>query len=76
MIELREYQQEEYEQDMRTLLDEKGLSGAIKVYTNKIDEEVADAGYVLNRTVQEYLCDILFLAREVERRTDGQTRSN
>ena len=71
MVELKEYSQEEYEKDMKTLLDEKGLSGSIKIYTDKINEEVADTCYVTRRTVQEYLCDILFLAREVERRTDG-----
>lgn len=70
MVELREYPQEEYEQDMKTLLAEKGLSGAVKIYADKINEEVADAGYVLHRTVQEYLYDIIFLAQEEERRSD------
>ena len=71
MVELREYPQEEYERDMKALLTEKGLSGAMKVYTDKINEEVADTCYVTHRTVQEYLCDILFLAQEAERRSGG-----
>lgn len=71
MVELKEYPQEEYEAEMRTLFAEKGLSGAIKVYIDKINEEIANTCYVTHRTVQEYLCDILFLAQEAERRTDG-----
>ena len=71
MVELREYPQEKYEQDMRVLLAEKGLYGAMKVYTDKINEAVTGTSYVTLRTVQEYLCDILFLAKEAERRTDG-----
>lgn len=70
MIELKEYPQEEYEQDMKTLLTENGLYGAVKIYANKINEEVADSGYITHRAVQEYLCDILFLVQEAERRTD------
>lgn len=73
MAELREYPQEEYEADMKTLLAEKGLSGAVKICTDKINEEVAGTSYVTHRTVQEYLCDILFLAQEAERITDGKT---
>lgn len=73
MSELREYPREEYEADMRKLLTEKGLSGAVKIYLDKIDEEVSDTGYVTHRTVQEFLCDILFLAQEAERRTDDKT---
>lgn len=73
MSELREYPQEEYEADMRKLLAEKGLSGAVKVYLDKIDEEVSDTGYVTHTTVQEFLYDILFLAQEAERRTDDKT---
>lgn len=71
MVELKEYPQEEYEAEMRTLLAEKGLFSAIKVYTDKINEAVTGTSYVTLRTVQEYLCDILFLAQEAERRTDG-----
>lgn len=70
MDELREYPQEEYEQDMKTLLTGKSLSGAVKIYLDKINKEVEGMGYVAHRTVQEYLCDILFLAQEAERRTD------
>lgn len=68
MGELKEYLQEEYEAEMRTLLTEKGLFGAIKVYTDKINEGVTGTSYVEYRRVQEYLCDILFLAQEAEKR--------
>lgn len=67
MLELREYSQEDYKHDMQALFAEKGLFGAIKVYADKINEEVAGTSYsLLCMTVQEYLCDILFLAQEAE----------
>ena len=72
MGELKEYPQEDYERDMRKLLAEKGLSGAIKIYLDKINEGVTGTSYVEYGRVQEYLCDILFLAQEAERSTDGR----
>ena len=63
MFDLKEYTIGEYKADMQKLLSEKGLRDAVKVYIDKIDEEVeiSGVGYVMHRTVQEYLCDILYL---------------
>lgn len=54
---------EEYESDMMKLLKEKGLSKAVKKYTDKIDKECRYMGvpYLTHRSIQESLCDILFL---------------
>ena len=66
---LKEYTQEEYESDMMKLLEEKGLSKAVKKYTDKIDQECRYMGvpYLTQRAVQEYLCDILFLCEKYEK---------
>ena len=64
---LREYTNEKYTEDMKNLLDEKGLKESVKVYLDKIDEEVSSTGYIMHRTVQEYLCDILYLVELVEK---------
>ena len=61
MCELKEYTQEQYKADMQKLLTEKGLKDAVQIYADKINEEVSGTGYVMHRTVQEYLCDILYL---------------
>mgnify|MGYP006896749384 CR=1 FL=1 len=67
MIELREYPQEEYEKDMKTLLTEKGLAAAVKIYLDKINEGITGTSYIEYGRVQEYLCDILFLVQEAEK---------
>ena len=66
---LKEYTQEEYESDMMKLLKEKGLSKAVKKYADKIDQECRDINlrYIPHRTIQEYLCDILFLCEKYEK---------
>ena len=58
---LRIYTQEEYESDMRKLLDEKGLHDAVEIYCDKIDEVAGCLSYISHRDIQEFLCDILFL---------------
>ena len=58
---LREYTQEEYEADMKKLLKDKGLHGAVEVYTDEINEVTSCLSYVGHRSVQEALCDILYL---------------
>ena len=68
-ITLKEYTHEEYETDMRKLLVEKGLKGAVKEYLDKIDEEVSGTRYIMHRTVQEYLCDVLYLVELYEKQT-------
>ena len=68
-ITLKEYTQEEYEADMKKLLTEKGLKGAVKEYLDKIDEEVSGTRYIMHRAVQEYLCDVLYLVELYEKRT-------
>ena len=66
---LEEYTQEEYKSDMMKLLKEKGLSKAVKKYADKIDQECRYMGvpYLVQRAVQEYLCDILFLCEKYEK---------
>lgn len=66
---LKEYTQEEYESDMMKLLEKKGLSKAVKKYADKIDQECRYMGvpYLTQRSVQEYLCDILFLCEKYEK---------
>ncbi len=63
MFSLKEYTPEEYERDMRKLLSEKGLHGAVETYADLIESLMHDinAGYLTIATVQEYLCDILYL---------------
>lgn len=66
---IKEYTQEEYESDMMKLLEEKGLSKAVKKYADKIDKECRYFGvpYLTQRAVQEYLCDIMFLCEKYEK---------
>ena len=61
---IREYTEEEYKEDLGNLVVEKGLSGAVEYYCDLINEEVSGTGYVMHRTVQEYLNDILYLVRK------------
>ena len=49
---------EEYHDDMRKKLKEKGLREAVKEYCDKIDDAVSGTNYEVHRSVQEYLCDI------------------
>ena len=65
-FDLKEYTQEEYAADMQKLLSEKGLKGAVQEYCDKINEEAQSLPYVPHGTIQEYLCDILFLIEESE----------
>ena len=64
---IKEYTQEEYESDMMKLLKEKGLPKAVKKYLDEIDRECRVLSYIPHRTVQEYLCDILFLCEKYEK---------
>ena len=64
---LKEYTQEEYESDMMKFLEEKGLSKAVKKYLDEIDRECSGMSYIPHRTVQEFLCDILFLCEKYEK---------
>ena len=68
-MKIKEYTQEEYESDMMKLLKEKGLSKAVKEYVDKIDQECRYecVNYLKHITVQEYLCDILFLCEKYEK---------
>lgn len=61
---LKEYTQEQYEADMIKLLNEKGLHDAVEEFCDKINDEASFLGYVPHRTIQEYLCDILFLVEK------------
>ena len=65
-FELKEYTEEEYEADMRKLMSEKGLKGAVKEFCDKINDEAKALSYSPHRTIQEYLCDILWLIEESE----------
>ena len=67
---LKEYPREQYEEDVLKLLEEKGLSKAVKKYLDKIDEECRYMGvsYLPHRTIQEFLCNILFLCEKYEER--------
>lgn len=58
---IKEYTKEEYERDLKNLLCDKGLKGAVKEYCDKINEEVSGTGYIIHSTVQEFLNDILNL---------------
>lgn len=68
---LTEYTQEEYEEDMRLLLQDKGLSGAVVVFTDKINDETIGLGYVTRRSIQEWLADILWLCKKFEEPLKG-----
>lgn len=71
---LKEYTVEEYDRDMKDLLKSKGLTNAVKVYCDKIDEETRSTGYIMHRTVQEYLCDILYLVELSEGKNDSKNK--
>ena len=65
---LKENTQEKYKSDMKKMLEEKGLSKAVKKYADKIDQECRYMGvpYLTHRSIQESLCDIL--NREMDKR--------
>ena len=58
---LKEYTREEQAADMRKLLDEKGLRGAVEEYCDKINGVAGLLSYLPHREIQEYLCDIIAL---------------
>lgn len=58
---LKEYTSEEYEKDMKELLEEKGLREAVKQYLDAINSEAIRLRYLQCRSIQEYLCDIDYL---------------
>ena len=58
---LREYTQEEYDADMKKLLSKLGLHSAVENICDEINDITSVLGYVGHRTVQEYLCDILYI---------------
>lgn len=58
---LKEYTSEEYEKDMKELLEEKGLRGAVKEYLDAINSEATRLRYLQCRSIQECLCDISYL---------------
>lgn len=60
---LREYTKEEYEADMKKILEEKGLYRAVKEIGDQINEDASDLSYLLHRDIQEKLCDILNLIK-------------
>ena len=67
---LKIYTQKEYDNDMRALLKEKGLHGAVEEFTDKINDIAVKWGYVDHMDVVEFLNDILYLIdihKEVER---------
>ena len=66
---LKEYPQEEYKADMKKMLEEKGLSKAVKHYLDEIDRECREVNlsYIPHRTIQEFLCDVLFLCELYEK---------
>ncbi len=65
-ITIREYTPEEYKADMQKLLQEKGLKEAVKGYLDKIEQEAGALPYIPHMTIQECLCDILFLLELAE----------
>lgn len=71
MFNLVEYTEEEYKADMQKLLAEKGLHDAVEVYCDKIDEVAGVLSYVPHRTIQEFLCDILYLIDLEKEQEDG-----
>lgn len=56
-----EYTQEEYVEDMKKILEEKGLHDSIKEICDKIDVYASCLSYGGHRCIQEYLNDILVL---------------
>lgn len=58
---LKEYTQEEQAADMRKLLNEKGLRGAVEGYCDTINELASPLNYLSHRNIQECLCDIIAL---------------
>ena len=58
-FQLKEYTQEEYESDMKNLIKEKGLKGAVEEYLDKIVEETSGLPYIPNMNVKEWACDII-----------------
>lgn len=56
---LKEYTQEEYESDMKNLIKEKGLKGAVEEYLDKIVDETSGLPYIPNMSIKEWACDIL-----------------
>lgn len=75
---LREYTPEEYEKDMKELLKEKGLKGAVKKYLDSINSEATRLRYLQCRSIQECLCDIDYLIELYMKETnnDKDTGSN
>lgn len=61
MAELREYTQDEYRADMKKLLTERGLHGAVEKYCNDINEIASALSYLPHREIQECLCNIIYL---------------
>lgn len=58
---LKEYTQEEQAADMRKLLNEKGLRGAVEDYCDTINELASPLSYLPRRDIQECLCAIIAL---------------
>lgn len=58
---IKVYTQKQYDKEMRELLKEKGLHGAVEEFTDKINDIAVNWGYVAHMDVVEFLNDILFL---------------
>jgi hypothetical protein len=60
-IKFKRYKQEEYKENMRRLLADKGLYDAVKYFCDKINDDVSDTGYLVHMSVLEYMNNILYL---------------
>ena len=58
---LKEYTQEEYNADLKQLLDEKGLHDAVEGICDRINSIASILDYLKHREIQELLCEILDL---------------
>ena len=58
---LKEYTQEEYNADLKQLLDEKGLHDAVEGICDRINSIASVLDYLKHREIQELLCEILDL---------------
>jgi len=65
-FELREYTPDEQREDMRKLLKDKGLHGAVEQYCDDINSYASALSYMGHRGIQECLCNILDLIDEYE----------
>ena len=58
---LKEYTQDEYNADLKQLLNEKGLHDAVEGICDRINSITSILDYLKHREIQELLCKILDL---------------